>query len=211
MLLDGLKEMMRICLKLILFDAVFLLGALLLAEEFMAAGRLSIWILVLLFCGLFLVFLTIKGMMKEFHVTFRYILAPLCLAGMFVGAVFSYYVCFYQRVQYDFVGLFCMMGMLCFFQWWSHKQFLILPSVLEKMYPHLREEAPEAFRTDFCRVAEVGFAKALSKELDLVPEEEITPELQEAVSRWYAVYVGFALIEEAMVLWVLVAGIFGLR
>ncbi len=41
MLLDGLKEMMRICLKLILFDAVFLLGALLLAEEFMAAGRLS--------------------------------------------------------------------------------------------------------------------------------------------------------------------------
>ena len=84
-------------------------------------------------------------------------LAPLCLAGMFVGAVFSYYVCFYQRVQNDFVGLFCMMGMLCFFQWWSHKQFLILPSVLEKMYPHLREEAPEAFRTDFCRVAEVGF------------------------------------------------------
>ncbi len=198
MLQDDLKRTIFLCLKILLCDAVMLIGYMMLLST-LKSGYVPVYVLLIISSAIISIIFLIKNWMKELHITLRKIRIPICI--MMVPSIMTHisYTHFGSgSMENPFLLVYFVLFMFILLDIWLHHQYKKLPEALKMIEPRLKELHPEIFRSDICRISDFKFLAEISDVLDEVPEEKINAQLMDAVIDWYSTYISMTLALEGI-------------
>lgn len=198
MLQNDLKKTIFLCIKILLCDAVVLIGYMMLLST-LKSGYVPVYVPLIILSAAITIIILIRNWMKELHITLRKIRIPICI--MMVPSVMTFISYTYFKsgnMENPFLLVCFVLLMFVLLDIWLHHQYKKLPEALKMIEPRLKELHPEIFRTDICRISDSEFLAEISAALDEVPEEKINAQLMDAVIDWYSTYISMTLVLEGI-------------
>ncbi len=190
MLIEKFGQMKITCVKLMSCNLILFIGILMISDAWDNQYEISEAAYLLIMTGLGSIIIIVALFVKRLCVPLKILICPLAISLTPALLVII--------VPNEFALFGTVVGMLVLFMLWADKQFMALPKelcVIDKSlqiaYPRIQDKGPG-------RISDKQFLVDTNDALGQISQKEFTEGLLDAISKWYAVYIGFCFLLEGI-------------
>lgn len=190
MLIEKFEQMKITCVKLMSCNLILFIGILMISDAWDNQYEISEAAYLLIMTGLGAIIIIVALFEKRLCVPLKILIFPLAISLTPALLVII--------VPNEFALFGSVVVMLVLFMLWADKQFMALPKELCVIDKSLQTAYPRIQDKGSGRISDKQFLVDMNDALGQISQKEFTEGLLDAISKWYAVYIGFCFLLEGM-------------
>lgn len=190
MLIEKFEQMKITCVKLMSCNLILFIGILMISDAWDNQYEISEAAYLLIMTGLGSIIIIVALFVKRLCVPLLKLIFPLAISLTPALLVII--------VPNEFALFGSVVVMLVLFMLWADKQFMALPKELFVIDKSLQTAYPRIQDKGSGRLSDKQFLVDTNDALGQISQKEFTEGLLGAISKWYAVYIGFCFLLEGM-------------